>query len=233
MKKMKILISLTIAILTSFLSFCQQFDTSKNAEKPDTRTTVAQTEGAKKKSLQTSTLDQPSKTQQSDLDKDRPNADKNRDINWLETFLILSPMFFSGFVYLLLFKEFKRVGFSINDALTEFPSTDLLKAVTDANNTLNNSSLPNPTNAANPANNQNVYNNDLIDRFSKSSSSRLIAFITTICVITLSICFAGFYMYLYIKHDEVAEFDHLGKFLLALGVGVVPYGVNKISEMFK
>ena len=50
-------------------------------------------------------------------------------MTWFEKLLILSPLFLTVFVFLILVKVFKSIDFSLKEALTEMPSDNLIKAV--------------------------------------------------------------------------------------------------------
>jgi len=62
-----------------------------------------------------------------------------------------------------------------------------------------------------------------------ASASRLIAFITGITTLLLVLCLTSFWIYQTIKGNPV-DLSKVSTLFLSLGLGVVPYGVNKISK---
>jgi len=66
-----------------------------------------------------------------------------------------------------------------------------------------------------------------------ASSSRLAMVLAGLVAITVSVCASCYYFYIYLKTGKAPDLDGLFNILLSLGIGVVPYGVNKISEAFK
>ena len=61
------------------------------------------------------------------------------------------------------------------------------------------------------------------------SASRLVAFISGISAILFSFCIFVFYTLVYIKTGEYPDIEPLTNSLLALGIGVVPYSINKVT----
>jgi len=61
------------------------------------------------------------------------------------------------------------------------------------------------------------------------SSSRYLALITTALTLIIAACLTSAFIYIYITSGIQPEFNHLGDILLALGIGVTPYAVNKVS----
>ncbi|HAA16015.1 MAG TPA: hypothetical protein DCE41_31650 [Cytophagales bacterium] len=67
----------------------------------------------------------------------------------------------------------------------------------------------------------------------KISSSRLALFLSSLISILLALHFSVVASYGYLGSGKVPDFSSLINALLALGIGVVPYSVNKIGEAFK
>jgi hypothetical protein len=65
------------------------------------------------------------------------------------------------------------------------------------------------------------------------SVSRFIAFISGLTTISLAVCITTFYMYEYFSNVTNIDLAKLSDVLLALGLGVIPYGVNKVSSAIK
>ncbi len=63
-----------------------------------------------------------------------------------------------------------------------------------------------------------------------TSSSRLIAFISSITAIIIGISMATFYFYSYFKYANKPDIGDLWKALIALGIGVVPYATNQLTS---
>lgn len=62
------------------------------------------------------------------------------------------------------------------------------------------------------------------------SSSRYIAFITSALTWIIALCLTCFFLYQYIRTGSAPKLDGLSDVLLALGIGVVPYAFNKMSN---
>ncbi|MCE7990980.1 MAG: hypothetical protein HEP71_03335 [Roseivirga sp.] len=65
------------------------------------------------------------------------------------------------------------------------------------------------------------------------SSSRLIAFLSGIIALTTSLTITIISMYVYLETGKLPDFQNLVNALLALGIGVVPYSINKVAGIFK
>lgn len=65
------------------------------------------------------------------------------------------------------------------------------------------------------------------------SSSRLIAFISGIIALTASLTITIISMYAYLEEGILPNFENLVNALLALGIGVVPYSINKVAGAFR
>ncbi|WP_338870798.1 hypothetical protein WBJ53_23700 [Spirosoma sp. SC4-14] len=62
------------------------------------------------------------------------------------------------------------------------------------------------------------------------STSRLIAFFAGMAAIIVSVSAITFFFYVYLRTGEQPEFESLWNVVLGLGVGVVPYAFNRISD---
>nr|WP_294860375.1 hypothetical protein [uncultured Fluviicola sp.] len=65
------------------------------------------------------------------------------------------------------------------------------------------------------------------------STSRLIAFICGITSIALACCITSYYFYKSFTGTEKVDLGNLSNVLFGLGLGVVPYGFNKIAAALK
>ncbi|PZF74460.1 hypothetical protein [Taibaiella soli] len=63
----------------------------------------------------------------------------------------------------------------------------------------------------------------------RPSSSRLIAFFSSVITLTLATCLSCFFIYYYISFGKAPDLSGLSAVLIALGLGVVPYASNKIA----
>ncbi len=63
----------------------------------------------------------------------------------------------------------------------------------------------------------------------RPSISRYIAFISSLLIIILAVCISCFFTYHYVKTGCPPELGALSTVIIALGIGIIPYGVNKIS----
>ncbi len=65
------------------------------------------------------------------------------------------------------------------------------------------------------------------------SSSRLIAFLSGIVALTISLTITMVSMHKYLSTGTLPDFQNLVNALLALGIGVVPYSINKVAGIFR
>lgn len=61
------------------------------------------------------------------------------------------------------------------------------------------------------------------------SSSRFIAFVTSLITLILAVCLCSFFIYFYIATGRAPDISKFSAVLLALGIGVVPYAFNKVA----
>lgn len=159
------------------------------------------------------------------------NECANCEINFWQWILIFSPILIFLLTLLAIRKKLK--GFSLREALSE---TDLPRKII-ANPEYTSEKLTalanNPTTAA--------ILTTLVpptievtasDEYPKSSS-RYIAFITSALTWVIALSLSCFFMYQYIKGNKAPELSGLSSVLLALGIGVVPYAFNKVSNAVK
>jgi hypothetical protein len=66
------------------------------------------------------------------------------------------------------------------------------------------------------------------------SVSRFIAFLSGLVALSLGVCISTFYMYLYFSNPaSKIDLSNLTSVIWGLGIGVIPYGVNKTSSALK
>ncbi len=63
----------------------------------------------------------------------------------------------------------------------------------------------------------------------RQSASRLIAFISTVLMIIVGLSMTCFYIYYYLRTDKTPDMTGLTTLLIALGLGMSPYLVNKLA----
>jgi hypothetical protein len=68
---------------------------------------------------------------------------------------------------------------------------------------------------------------------SDQSVSRLVAFISGITSVSLAVCITSYYFYRSFLGHENVDISNLSNVLYGLGLGVLPYGFNKISNAIK
>lgn len=67
-----------------------------------------------------------------------------------------------------------------------------------------------------------------------ASVSRFIVFLSGLTALTLSACLSTFYIYQYfVNPASPPDLANLSNIIWGLGIGVVPYGVNKVANSIK
>jgi hypothetical protein len=67
----------------------------------------------------------------------------------------------------------------------------------------------------------------------EQSTSRLLAFITGITTLAMATCVTSFYFYRSFQGEPKIDLGSLATVLYGLGLGIIPYGFNKISNAMK
>jgi hypothetical protein len=66
------------------------------------------------------------------------------------------------------------------------------------------------------------------------SVSRFIAFLTGLTALSIGVCISTFYMYCYFGNPgKTIDISNLTNVIWGLGIGVIPYGANKVSSAMK
>lgn len=221
---MRILLFLTILLL-NHQSFSQQLDSTVKEQAKDI-TLLKKTTADIKKDVDTI---------KSHILSSKATTNRevcaDCEIGFWQWLLIFSPIWI--FLLTLLAIRKKLNGFNLKEALSE---TDLPKKT-----------IPNPEYTAEKINVLAVNANTAAlltsllpptieitasDEYPKSSS-RYIAFITSALTWVIALCLSCFFIYQYIKANKAPELSGLSSVLLALGIGVVPYAFNKVSNAVK
>lgn len=143
--------------------------------------------------------------------------------DWL---LVFSPVIL--FIIILLFINPKLKGFDLKEALQD----DVQSKTTQLNPQYTSANLM--ALAANPAMTTLLTPTiEISTGVYPKSSSRYIALITSILTWTIALCLACYFMYGYILTGVPPELNKLTDMVLTLGIGVVPYAFNKLSEAVK
>ena len=137
------------------------------------------------------------------------NCETRKRSTTLENIIIFSPIIiYLIFLYLLRLYLF-RAGFRLADAFTENVPVELTQLNKDP---LTAVAMPLVTTKELP-----------------KSTSRLVAFISGFIAITIAVCFCTYYMYIFFSTGCAPNLENLTNILLSLGIGVIPYTINKIA----
>lgn len=67
----------------------------------------------------------------------------------------------------------------------------------------------------------------------KLSVSRIIAFLSSLTTLSVIVCFISYYAYCMLKVQPMPDFKNLFEVIVGLGLGIVPYGFNKLTSTAK
>jgi hypothetical protein len=146
---------------------------------------------------------------------------RDKDLLPFQKGLVLLPVVLALLLFLFVYRVLKQGGYSLADALSE--NDTRVAAVAAAN-------APNPP--GQPANNaQQVQGAQTAQTVpGNRSASRLVLFLSGITAIVISVCITTYYLYFYLCCGKAPELDGLISVLLTLGIGVIPYTVNKVTQ---
>lgn len=130
-------------------------------------------------------------------------------LDGIQKALVFLPVLLFGFVLLYLLFKLKRGNYNIADMLSENTSVEI--------------DVPNPDPATAPT------IPFIKKRILNGSTSRLIALISGLCTVAIATCASSYYFYMYFKTSRAPDLNNLFDVLLALGMGVVPYTINKVT----
>lgn len=203
-----------LLVLISYESYSQVSDSSKTEIKEATLS-QSDSSGNSKKALEAN-------------DKDPEKEDNNYGL-WL---YILMPVILTFSSALYFISWLKKEGFRISNALSEDLSEQrLMQAQAIQKDMFMARATIIKSNATDPANAQEVPSMREIDQAipMNRSSSRLIAFLSSMSASILAICLFSYYMYFALMDKTIPEFEDLWPILAALGMGVVPYATKVIN----
>jgi len=149
----------------------------------------------------------------SDKEECNLRCPKKACIGTWEWLLIFSPICLVLFMLIYIKRILSSSNYPISEALQEV--TILPKTVT----TTNTDGVDETTTTAE------------INR--GRSSSRLVLFLSGIAAMLLASAICSYYFYFSIVEGETPNIEDLTNVLLALGIGVAPYAVNKVSKALK
>ncbi len=121
----------------------------------------------------------------------------------VETWISFLPVIFFGILITSFFFKMKKSAVSLSDILAE----------------------KDPDAGALPQANQQPL---------PASTSRVIAFLTGVTALIMGVCICTFYMYQFFSDPATTiNISNLTNVIWGLGIGVVPYGFNKVSAAVK
>jgi hypothetical protein len=145
-----------------------------------------------------------------------------------ESWLVAMPLllFIAASLYVLV--RLRREGYRISDALKENYTVDVAKtpeaftAQLDVQKELKSEEAVTAS--------LNSATDTPATQIRPQSTSRLIVFFSGMAAIIISISAITFFFYVYLRTGKEPEFENLWNIMLGLGVGVVPYAFNRISD---
>lgn len=142
---------------------------------------------------------------------------RDKDLLPFQKGLVLLPVGLSVLFLLLVYGGLKRAGYKLADALSE---NDAVTTTVTAN-------APNPA-GADAASTQQTQRTQTVP--GNRSASRLVLFLSGITAIIISVCITTYYLYYYLCCGKAPDMDGLINVLLTLGIGVIPYAINKVAK---
>lgn len=142
-----------------------------------------------------------------------------RIISFWQWILVFLPVILFSFVLFYTLKRLKTEHYSLSEMLSDNEPSEI-----DVDNPLARNADGTPV-AGQPA----FIKKSVLVR----STSRMAAFISSICAVAIGTCSTSYYFYMYLKTAQAPNLDSLYDILLGLGIGVVPYAINKLAAAFK
>jgi hypothetical protein len=162
-----------------------------------------------------------------------PCMDCKPELGWL-WFYILMPVILSLIVAGYFLRWLKKEGFMISDAISTDVPEERLEEIQQAQIEIaKQRSNMIAMMATDPAKKQTLPALTAADQPTvpmNRSSSRLIAFLSSLSASVLAISTFSYYMYFAIQEMTVPDFEELWPILTALGLGIVPYATKVINE---
>ncbi len=139
-------------------------------------------------------------------------SDCGHQTSWKQKVVIGMPVLLFVTVIIFVALKLKAEGYQLKNALEDEPII---------------TNVPNPAYDAttNPGAPSTVQ-----EKEHTQSTSRLIAFLSGMCAIVISISTVTYYFYMYFHTGHEPNIEKLYDILLALGIGVTPYALNKVAS---
>jgi hypothetical protein len=144
---------------------------------------------------------------------------REKDLLPFQKVLVLLPVGLALLFFLVVYRVLKRAGYKLADALSENDTVITTVAA--------------PANAQNPlaqAANDTPQTQSTQTAPGNRSASRLVLFLSGITAIIIAVCITTYYLYYYLYCGQAPDLDGLISIILTLGIGVIPYAVNKATQ---
>ncbi len=143
-------------------------------------------------------------------------------LGFLQWLIVWMPVLLFLFLFLFFLTRLRKEGFLLADALSSCVPIEVANIGPAVNGII---TISAPADSANPP----LPNDMMLLR----SSSRLIAFMSGLTAIVISITLMTFYFYDVLSGTNTSQttyLDSVWKIIVGLGIGVLPYGFNMIKE---
>ena len=146
---------------------------------------------------------------------------RDKDLLPFQKGLVLLPVVLAVLLFAFVYRALRLGGYTLTDALSENDTVVIASAAANA---------PNP--AGPVANNAQQAQGTQTARTvpGNRSASRLVLFLSGITAILIAVCITTYYLYYSLCCGKAPELDGLISVLLTLGIGVIPYAVNKVTQ---
>ena len=147
------------------------------------------------------------------------------DLGFFQWLIVWMPVLFFLFLFLFFMTRLRKEGFKLADALSSCVPIEITNISATTNGI---TTVSPPTTSSDPP----VPKDMILLR----SSSRLIAFMSGLTAIVISITLMTFYFYdilAGVNTSQTSYLDSVWKIIAGLGIGVLPYGFNMIKDAQK
>lgn len=131
-------------------------------------------------------------------------------LNTFQKCIVLMPLVLGVLLIMLILGNLRKANYKLSDALSESQSIPTTNTTTGQDGTSSTTTTNNLTQV--------------------KSSSRLVMFISSMVTVIIAICLVSFYIYQVFATGNTPNLGSVTTMLLSLGVGVVPYAFNKITN---
>lgn len=155
---------------------------------------------------------------------------REKDLLPFQKALVMLPVVLAVLFFLCVFRVLKRAGYKLADALSENDTmTTTVPAPVNAPN-LPGQIANNAPNVLVPAANNAPQTQTTQTGPGNRSSSRLVLFLSGFTAIIIAVCITTYYLYHYLYCGQAPDLDGLTSIILTLGIGVIPYAVNRATQ---